>query len=63
MCTDFIDLNKYCPKDNSPLARIDQIVDTAARSKTMALLDYFWGTIRFGFVRKMKKRLVSLPRS
>jgi hypothetical protein len=43
MCTDFIDLNKFCPKDNFPVSRIDQIVDTAARSKTMALLDYFSG--------------------
>jgi hypothetical protein len=63
MCIDFIDLNKWCPKDNFSLTRIDQIVDTAVGSETMAPLDYFWGTIRFGFVRKMKKRLVSSPRS
>jgi hypothetical protein len=43
MCTDFIDLNKCCPKDNSPFARIDQIVDTAAGSEMMALLDCFLG--------------------
>jgi hypothetical protein len=43
MCTDFTDLNKCCPIDNFSLARIDQIVDTAAGSKTMALLDYFLG--------------------
>jgi hypothetical protein len=60
MCTDFTDLNKCCPIDNFSLARIDQIVDTAAGSETMALLDYFFlGTIRFGFARKTKKRLVS----
>jgi hypothetical protein len=41
MCIDFTDLNKCCPKDNFPLTRIDQIVDTAAGSETMALLDYF----------------------
>jgi hypothetical protein len=41
MCTDFTDLNKCCPKDNFPLARIDQIVNTAVGSKTMALLDCF----------------------
>jgi hypothetical protein len=63
MCTYFTDLNKCYPKDNFPLARIDQIVDTAAGSETMALLDYFRGTIRFGFVRKTKKRLVSLHHS
>jgi hypothetical protein len=43
MYTYFTDLNKCCPKDNYPLARIDQIVNTAAGSETMALLDYFLG--------------------
>jgi hypothetical protein len=43
MCTVFTDLNKCCPKDDFPLARIDQIVDSAVASKMMALLDYFFG--------------------
>jgi hypothetical protein len=43
MCTNFIDLKKYYPKDNFPLTRIDQIIDTAVRSETMELLDYFLG--------------------
>jgi hypothetical protein len=43
MYTYFTDLNKFCPKDNYPLARIDQIVNTAAGSETMALLEYFLG--------------------
>jgi hypothetical protein len=30
MCTDFTDLNKCCPKDNSPLAIIDQLIDSVA---------------------------------
>jgi hypothetical protein len=42
MCTDFTDLNKCFPKDDFPLTRIDQIVDSAA-SEMMALLDYFSG--------------------
>jgi hypothetical protein len=37
MCTDFKDLKKCCPKDDFPLARIDQIVDSAAASEMMAL--------------------------
>jgi hypothetical protein len=41
MCTDFIDLNNCCPKDDFPLARVDQIVDSAAASEMMALLDCF----------------------
>jgi hypothetical protein len=36
-------LNKCFPNDNFPFARIDQIVDTATGSETMALLDYFLG--------------------
>jgi hypothetical protein len=41
MCIDFTDLNKCCPKDDFPLTRIDQIVNSAAASEVMALLDYF----------------------
>jgi hypothetical protein len=43
MCTDFTDLNKCCPNDNFPLARIDQIIDSVAGCDIMALLDYFSG--------------------
>jgi hypothetical protein len=41
MCTDFTDLNKCCPKDDFPLMRIDQIVDSAVGCEIMALLDCF----------------------
>jgi hypothetical protein len=43
MCTDFTDFNKCCPKDDFPLAKIDQIVDSTAASEMIALLDYFFG--------------------
>jgi hypothetical protein len=43
MCTDFTYLNKRCPKDDFPLARIDKVVDSAAGYKVMALLDCFLG--------------------
>jgi hypothetical protein len=43
MCTDFTDLNKYCPKDDFPLTRIDKIVNSAAASEMMALVDCFSG--------------------
>jgi hypothetical protein len=43
MCTDFTDLNKCCPKDDFPLTRIDQIVDSTARCEAIALLDCFLG--------------------
>jgi hypothetical protein len=43
MSTDFTDLNKCCPKDDFPLARIDQIIDSAAGCEMIALLDCFSG--------------------
>jgi hypothetical protein len=41
MCTDFTDLNKCYPKDDFPLARIYQIIDSIAGCDIMALLDCF----------------------
>jgi hypothetical protein len=43
MCTYFTDLNKCCPMDDFPLPRIDKIVDSAATSEMMALLNCFSG--------------------
>jgi hypothetical protein len=58
MCTDFTNLNKCCPKDDSPLGRIDKTVDSATRCEMMALLDNFLATIKSGFTEKMRKRHV-----
>jgi hypothetical protein len=43
VCTDFTDLNKCCTKDDLPLIRIDQIVDSVVGYDIMALLDCFSG--------------------
>jgi hypothetical protein len=43
MCLDFTDLNKCCPKDDFPLIRIDQIIDSAVGGDIMAMLDCFSG--------------------
>jgi hypothetical protein len=43
MCIDFTDLNKACPKDEFPLLRIDTLVDAAASSELMSLLDCYSG--------------------
>jgi hypothetical protein len=43
MCTNFMDLNKCCLKDDFPLAGIDKIVYFIASCKIMALLDCFSG--------------------
>jgi hypothetical protein len=60
MCTNFMNLNKYYPKDNFPLSRIKKVVDLAAGYEMMALLDVSLATIRFGCVKRMKKKQVSL---
>jgi hypothetical protein len=41
MCIDFTDLNKAYPKDEFPLPRIDSLVDAAASSELMSLLDCY----------------------
>lgn len=43
MCIDFTDLNKACPKDDFPLQRINNVVDDAANSEMLSLLDCFSG--------------------
>jgi hypothetical protein len=43
MCIDFTDLNNCCPKDDFPLTRIDQVVDSTAGCDIMTQLDYFLG--------------------
>ena len=39
MCIDFIDLKKACTEDEFSLPRIDSLVDAAATSELMSLLD------------------------
>jgi hypothetical protein len=43
MCIDFTDLNKACSKDEFPLPRLDSLVDAAATSELMSLLDCYSG--------------------
>jgi uncharacterized protein YqgQ len=38
ICTDFTDLNKWCPKYDFPLSRIDKVVDWAVGYEMMVLL-------------------------
>jgi hypothetical protein len=43
MCIDFTDLNKACLKDEFPLTGIESLVDAAATSELMSLLDCYLG--------------------
>ena len=42
LCIDFIDINRACPKD-SPLPRIDLIVDTTTGHELLSFMDAFSG--------------------
>ena len=43
MCIDFTDLNKACPKDDFPLPRIDQLVDSTSGCELLSFLDAYSG--------------------
>jgi hypothetical protein len=43
MCIDYTDLNKHCMKDPFRLPRIDQVVDSTARSVLLCFLDCYSG--------------------
>jgi hypothetical protein len=45
MCVDFIHLNKACKKDDFPLERLEKIMDDAANSEMLSLLDMFLGYV------------------
>ena len=43
MCVDFTDLNQACLKDNFPLPRIDQLVDSTVGHKLLTFMNAFSG--------------------
>ncbi|KAI5338533.1 hypothetical protein L3X38_017804 [Prunus dulcis] len=43
VCVDYIDLNNACPKDNFPLPRIDQLVDSTSLNQLLSFKDAYSG--------------------
>ncbi|CAL8168152.1 unnamed protein product [Prunus armeniaca] len=43
VCVDYTDLNKACPKDNFPLPRIDQLVDSTSGNQLLSFMDAYFG--------------------
>jgi hypothetical protein len=43
MCIDYTSLNKACPKDEYPLPRICQIMDSTASCELLSFLDAYSG--------------------
>jgi hypothetical protein len=62
MCVDFTDLNKACKKDDFPFEGVDKIVDDAANSEMLSLLDMFSGyhQIRVRKADEEKKSFITL---
>jgi len=58
MCIDLSTLNKFCPKDEFPLPRIDTLVDAAAGSEMLSMLDCFSGYHQI-FMKKLDEKKTS----
>ncbi|KAI5329272.1 hypothetical protein L3X38_028669 [Prunus dulcis] len=43
VCVDYTNLNKACPKDNFPLPRIDQLVDSTSGNQLLSFMDAYSG--------------------
>ncbi|BFG30704.1 hypothetical protein CerSpe_169780 [Prunus speciosa] len=43
VCVDYTDLNKACPKDNFPLPRIDQLVNSTSGNQLLSFMDVYSG--------------------
>jgi hypothetical protein len=57
MCVDFTDLNKACKKDDFPLERADKVVDDAANSEMLSLLDMFLGYHQIRVCREDEEKM------
>jgi hypothetical protein len=56
MCVDFTDLNKACKKHDFPSERVDKILDDAANSEMLSLLDMFSGYHQIRVRREDEKK-------
>jgi hypothetical protein len=63
MRVDFTYLNKACKKDDFPLERVEKVVDDAANSEMLSLLDMFSGYHQVRVQREDEERQVSSHRS
>jgi hypothetical protein len=59
MCVDFTYLNKACKNDDFPLERVDKIMNDAANSEMLSLLDMFLGYHQIRVRREDEEKKVS----
>jgi hypothetical protein len=58
MCIDYTSLNNRCPKDEYPLPRICQIVDSTTSSELLSFLDAYSGYHHINFVTDDEEKIV-----
>lgn len=58
LCTDYIDLNKACPKDSYPLTSIDRLVDRASRFLILIFLDTYSGYNQISMFKQDEEKTV-----
>ena len=56
MCIDYTSLNKHCPKDNFPLPRNDQIIDSTAGCQRLSFLDAYLGHQQIGMKKEDEEK-------
>lgn len=57
MCVDFLDLNKACPNDCSPLPQIGQIVDSTSGYYLLCFMDAYQGYHQIPLAREDQKKI------
>jgi hypothetical protein len=57
MCIDYTSLNKACPKDEYPLPRICQIVDSTTSSELLLFLNAYLGYHQISLAVNDKERI------
>ena len=56
MCIDFTNLNKACPKDDFPLPRIDQLVDSTSGCELLSFLDAYSGYYQINMCKEDEEK-------
>ena len=57
----FTNLNKYYPKDDLSLHRMDTLIELTARCKMLSLFNFFSDIIQLGWHPRMKKTSFTTP--
>jgi hypothetical protein len=62
MCIDYTNLNKACPKDEYPLPRICQIVDSTTSCELLSFLDVYSGYHQINLAIDNEEKIVFITK-